>query len=84
MSTRTAPFTCVCGYAFDAATHAGKGEPEPKPGDFTLCLKCARPYVFGEWLTLLPCILSDLSAEVRAKLEMAQRVLRDFHRQRPS
>ena len=40
--------TCPeCGYKFDCATPV-EGEPRPKPGDVSICLRCGATNVFTD------------------------------------
>jgi hypothetical protein len=36
----------ACGYDLDAATYAGKEDLRPRPGDVSICFKCANVLVF--------------------------------------
>ena len=40
---------CTCGYRMDAASDA-RGDASPVPGDVSLCLKCAKVWLFDEGL----------------------------------
>jgi hypothetical protein len=45
-TTHNMPSLCPhCGYKFDAVTNMD-GDTGPKPGDWTLCLRCAGPMMF--------------------------------------
>lgn len=37
-----------CGYHSECATYTLRGRVAPKPGDVSVCIKCARPAVFAE------------------------------------
>lgn len=50
---------------------ASGGPERPKPGDLSVCLRCANPLIFGDDLSLLPLTLAeiaDLEPEVRKML----------------
>lgn len=51
----------VCGYQFDCATKADREqEQRPRPGDFSLCMKCGEVYVFNEDMTVRIPSISDM------------------------
>lgn len=49
IETRLTPSTCVdCGYMLDTCS----GEADPKPGDITICIRCAGINAFDKNLIL--------------------------------
>lgn len=60
-----------CGELLDAATNAELGhETQPKPGDFTLCVRCASVLVFGGDMNLRAAQMDDF-AEMKPEQLMA-------------
>ena len=53
-TTRINPFNCLaCGYAMDSATVV-TSKRRPKPGDVSLCVRCANVAAFRDDLQLRP------------------------------
>ncbi len=76
-----AAVACVCGNLFDVSAPMPRlTEPGavPKPGDLTLCLRCARAYRFKSDLSVEPVDVSRLPVGEGALIEQQQAVLREF------
>ena len=55
--------TCPhCGYEMDRAVSGSHFEHRPKEGDYTICLKCKNPCVYGDGLTLYKINLVGMRA----------------------
>lgn len=71
------PHVCArCGYGMDSATAVGEGREHvrPKPGDFSLCMRCGLPMRFeegGKLRTVEPSEIEDLGPEARKMLFIA-------------
>ena len=69
-----------CGRRIDVATNAF-GDATPTPGDFAVCIVCARVAVFEEGGTVRPPVPGELRAipsETAAQLERVQRAIRQL------
>ena len=84
------PTLCpVCGYFFDAASPVGKGKAKPKPGDFTLCMKCGGILLFTFAMGVVPATDAQLEGIKReeprfyAELLHHQAGIRVFVRHNP-
>jgi hypothetical protein len=69
----------VCGYTLTGATGAFDPTSTPKPGDLSVCAKCAAPLVFNSDLTIR--LLSDTELQALPpgeadQLRRAQNALR--------
>jgi hypothetical protein len=78
-----------CGYALDAAStpdgRKGSSQPQPKPGDITLCLKCAAVFVFDEQLRVRPLTEEEVGTilanrELNAELARISRAIKHVQR----
>ena len=74
-------FKCnVCGYEMDCATEAvGNHRNRPKPGDFSLCMKCGELFVFDEQMRLAEPTIAQLTVvpiETAAVIRRTQRMIR--------
>ena len=71
--------TCeVCGYKFDCAM--GTGSQRPRPGDYSVCLKCGEIYTYQPDMTMrVPTLmeLMELDAETSRQLELVQTKIRE-------
>jgi hypothetical protein len=88
MTTQLALHACpLCGYRVDRAAAVEKRpgrEPQPKPGDWSICIKCGSGVVFTQELGLRPPTAPEL-AEMAADqtMQAAQHAWRDtFDRNR--
>jgi hypothetical protein len=77
--TRLKPDRCPwCNYKLDAAA-AVDGKGKPKPGDISLCVKCASPIQFGDNLKVKKisdaAIRDLLSARAYALFQRVRRLL---------
>jgi len=76
------PSTCPgCGARLDAASGVGHDE-RPKPGDWSICFRCARPLVFIEGGALREATAAELAgvdAETADALREAQAAIRSYH-----
>ena len=75
-TTATAPRRCTCGAPLECASHRGDGAPAP--GDFAVCLDCARPLRFDKNLYPHPIALDELGPEQRRDVEQMQAQIRAF------
>lgn len=77
-TTSTAAGTCPrCGYKFDHATGVAH-DNLPKPGDFSLCLRCGQVLRFEAGLVAVIALdreLEELAPEQRALIRRAQRAI---------
>lgn len=65
-TTRTKPSLCpACGYAVDAASPTLDPRAVPKPGDISLCLRCAAVNRFGADLSIeaAPGFMAEIAQE---------------------
>ena len=74
-----------CGKELDGASGTN-GDQAPRPGDFSVCIGCASPLVFGPDLSLQ--IISAkhwaaLSEENLADLRLMMRAVREIDRRNP-
>lgn len=71
----------VCGYKFDCATAPTEDiTKRPRPGDFSLCMKCGEIYVFAEDMTVREPSLNEMMAldrENHKHLENIQVMIRE-------
>lgn len=68
-----------CNYRLDAATLVRPGTALPKPGDFTICLRCGEVLIFGDELALRVAMANDVRAagpEVMAEIRRVSRAVR--------
>lgn len=68
----------VCGYEFDCASHSDEGK-RPRPGDFSLCLKCGELYVFNPDMTVrVPTLaeLKEMTGELETQVKHMQTMIR--------
>lgn len=78
LTARMPPAKCVCGSEVDAATSLGH-RSKPKPGDFSVCIVCARLLMFEPDYSLReidPSELGLLDTETRNRLIAAQGAIR--------
>ena len=75
-----------CGHTLDGATdmHDDPDGPEPRPGDVTVCIKCANPLFFTsdkpmQLQALTPDQFLGLDDELRLDLTKAIRAVRTLH-----
>jgi len=77
------PAFCACGYEFEVCSPAPvNGTPShavPEEGSITVCLKCARVYVFDAALSVQLIRLEDLPPEPRQEV---RRLVDAIHRLR--
>lgn len=70
----------VCGYSFDCASRPGIDQTKrPRPGDFSLCLRCGEIYVFQDDMTVrLPTVkeLMELGEAEHKELTEVQTMIR--------
>lgn len=78
-ATRLPTSACpTCGYEMDSASSVGR-KATPKPGDFSLCMRCGAVLRFDAELRLEPATsdeLTELDEEGRTTLLRAQAVIR--------
>lgn len=83
LTTRVPESSCPhCKNKLDAATH--EYEKAPRPGDVSVCLKCAGINIYRDDLTLRAATGADLDKlsahkETWAALKNAQKTVRRFH-----
>ena len=76
VTTRLKPSPCPsCGYEMDAATAAFE-DVRPKPGDVSVCLKCAALLEFAEDMTFAPANTGRLDLETLEQLAEVQAAVR--------
>ena len=71
-------FCPTCGHRLDGATDTVSGARKPMPGDFSACFYCGEMLRFNAELKLVLMEKDDpdLTPELRATLEAAQRWVR--------
>lgn len=68
------PSSCPgCSYHMDSASSADGRPVRPKPGDPSVCLKCAVALVFTDELTLRLMTVADVEALDRATVHVIAR-----------
>jgi len=70
----------ACGKVLNAATNATYEAEEPAPGDYTVCVGCETPLVFGPGCSLAVCDTGSLTAAEREMVEAAVATLREAKR----
>ena len=86
-TTRHAPFPCpACGLKMDASSDMD-GKAIPKPGDFTLCIRCGCVLVFTDELIGRRAEQADLDAlndAERHALLVISAAIENVHRRPPT
>jgi hypothetical protein len=88
---RTKPSRCpYCDYLLDAAASASSPlEHPPQIGDYTICLSCAQPLIFGQRMRLRKPRVGELEAkkafypDLQRELDFYTEVVRDMDRRPP-
>lgn len=81
VTTRLKPSPCPnCGYAMDAVTAAFE-DVRPKPGDVTVCIKCAALLEFTDDMRYAPANTRRLALETLEQLAQVQAAVRMMHRE---
>jgi hypothetical protein len=84
-TTRYEQWLCRCGHPLDCAAPSDNNPEPPKPGDVTLCLHCAEPYVLDDsgrrWRPITDDELIGLPLNDKKQISALQIRLREFHKQ---
>jgi hypothetical protein len=81
VTTRLKPCPCPnCGYGLDAATAAFE-DVRPKPGDLTVCIKCAALLEFTDGMGYAPANTLQLSLDTLEQLAEVQAAARKMQHQ---
>lgn len=77
--------TCViCGYQFDCASRPNNNqEGRPRPGDFSLCLKCGEIYVFKDDMTIRLPTVAELMNLDQGNMNTLQVIQTKIRKERP-
>lgn len=79
-----APSACpTCGYLMDAARCLSNKTARPKPGDFSVCLKCGEMLRFTDGLLLVVVELNDLLGMDKTTGDLMSRVQKLIRHERP-
>lgn len=74
----------VCGYSFDCATKADlPREQRPRPGDFSLCMKCGEIYVFNPDMTVRIPTIDDMLTLDNAESKTLIKTQTKIRKERP-
>lgn len=75
ITTRTPVVLCpVCGHTLDAASSLTTPEARPEPGDFTVCIECARVLQFDARLRLVSVPAATVARELTENEELQRTV----------
>jgi transcription elongation factor Elf1 len=78
-----APCTCLnCGHLLEEVTGVDTdgNERAPGPGDYTVCIKCGKLFMFDEDIALKPIPISQCPDYLKKVVYTVQAAVREVHK----